>query len=540
MAPVSEATKYTVYGTAFGLCFPLGAVILLYVTGDLSAQHGPWAVVVRAHDNSLLYVIDSAPFFLGLFARLAGIRQDRLLAFAASLERQVALKTQSLVVALDEAKKANETIAHMADHDALTGLLNRRRLQKELEKWTQYALRYHQRAALAFIDLDKFKYINDTYGHHAGDRYLIEVSHVLSRALRATDILARWGGDEFAVLLPHTAQEAAADVATKLLQALNAAEVDIGGRPLHPSASVGVALFPDHAADLDGLVVYADAAMYEAKAAGRNCWRLYSSSSQEMERVQKHLQWEARLRRALENDQFLLFYQPLLRLADSATPGYEALLRMEGRDGELISPGLFLESAERFGLAVPIDYMVIRKAARRIGALSQHSVWISLNLSRPSLEDVKLTEHIQEVSAEYALRPGQLHIEITEAAAMEYLDRVRGLIGKLKAIGCRIVLDDFGRGPAYQYLQQLPVDMVKVDGELIRGLAARSDNRTRVREITELAHRMGIEVTAKHVEDAALLGILYDLGVDYAQGFAIGVPVEAIEHREVLQATGMS
>lgn len=536
MALVSETTKYTLYGALFGLCFPIGDIVFLYAMGEIPDTTNLATIVVHAHQNSLLYIIDTAPFFLGLFARFAGIRQDRLIRFSQSLEQKVADKTESLRLALEAANKANATIAHMAEHDALTGLLNRRSFQKELEKWSQFALRYQRHVALIFIDLDEFKYVNDTYGHSAGDRYLTGVSELLTKALRTTDTVARWGGDEFAILLPETTKEASIEVANKLLQLFNQADLDIGGQKLRPSASIGMALFPEHGADLEELIVYADAAMYEAKSAGRNCWRLYSSSSQEVERVQEHIQWEGRLRRALENDQFLLFYQPLLRLNDNSTPGYEALLRMEDRDGALISPGLFLESAERFGLSAPIDYMVIRKAARKIASLPGNTVWISLNLSRASLEDAKLFHHIESVVAENALMPGQMHIEITESAAMEFLDQVRTLIVKLKTIGCRVVLDDFGRGPAYHYLRQLPVDMVKIDGDLIRGLLTQEKNQALIKDITTVAHENGIEVAAKHIEDASLIGVLHDLNVDYAQGFAIGIPVESIEQVQSFDA----
>jgi EAL domain-containing protein (putative c-di-GMP-specific phosphodiesterase class I) len=202
---------------------------------------------------------------------------------------------------------------------------------------------------------------------------------------------------------------------------------------------------------------------------------------------------------------------------------------MEDREGQLISPGMFLESADRFGLSVPIDYMVIRKAARRIGTLPGEAIWISLNLARASLEDVKLFDHIETAVKENKLKPGQLHIEITETVAMEYLDQVRSLILKLKTIGCRSVLDDFGHGLAYRYLQQLPVDMVKIDGELIRDLVTRDSTRALVRNLTEMAHEQGMQVAAKCVEDEALLDQLVELDIDYAQGFAIGKPVEAIE-----------
>ncbi|MDT8403465.1 putative bifunctional diguanylate cyclase/phosphodiesterase [Sulfuriflexus sp.] len=531
MLPLSETTKYTLYGAFFGLCFPVGAIIYLYLIGDLPGGPGPVAMIVTAHENRLLYFIDTAPFFLSLFARLAGIRQDKLLKFSASLEQQVAAKTESLRRALDEAKEANDKIVHMAEHDALTGLLNRRRFQNELEKWMLIALRYQRSAILIFMDLDKFKFVNDNYGHIAGDRYLVAVSELLTRTFRATDIISRWGGDEFAILLPETSSQAATEVANKLLRLFNDTDIDLGERKLRPSASIGMALFPDHATDLDELVTYADAAMYEAKSTGGNCWRIYSSSQQEMARVQEHVQWEVRLRRALENDQFLLLYQPLLRLSDNTTPGYEALLRMEDRDGQLISPGLFLGSAERFGLSVPIDRMVIRKTARKIGALSQHPIWVSLNLSRSSLEDPQLFENIEAAIHENSLRSGQLHIEITEATALEYLNQARTLISKLKTIGCPVVLDDFGHGPARQFLQQLPVDMIKINGDLIRNLSTQQGAQKLVRDIVALAREKEIQVTAKHVEDENLLDLLRELDIDYAQGFAIGMPVEAIEQQ---------
>lgn len=517
MARLNETTKYTIYGALFGLCFPIGSIVFLCLMNEITDTSDWWAVLAEAHSNSLLWVIDSAPLFLGLFARLAGMRQDRILRFSASLEQQVADKTESLHLALDESRKANEMISHMAEHDALTGLLNRRRFQKELDKWGQYALRYKRSAALIFIDLDKFKFVNDTYGHHVGDQYLIAISDLLRTALRTTDTVARWGGDEFAVLLPETQKDAAIEVANKLLRLFFETKFNIAGHDLTPSVSIGMALYPDHGKDLSALIVYADAAMYEAKSAGRNCWRLYSSSPQEMECVQEHIQWEARLRRALENDQFLLFYQPLLRLSDNTTPGYEVLLQMEDRDGQLISPGLFVEFAERFGLTVPIDYMVIRKAIRKILSFAEQDLWVSLNLSRASLKDENLFDHIKAAVTESALRPGQLHFEITEAVAMEHIRQVRELGVKLKTIGCRLVLDDFGHGPAYQFLQQIPVDMVKIDASLVRDLLTQKTNHTLVRNLTAVAHDLGIQVVVKYVEEAAVIEVLRELKVDYAQ-----------------------
>lgn len=537
MARLSETTKYTFYGALFGLCFPIGSLFFLCLIDQIHDTSSLLAIISEAHGNSLLYIIDTAPLFLGLFARLAGIRQDRILRFSASLEQQVEEKTESLQLALDESRNAYETITHMAEHDALTGLLNRRRFQRELEKWEQYVLRYKRSVALIFIDLDKFKFVNDTYGHHGGDQYLTETAELLRKALRTTDTIARWGGDEFAVLLPETQKEAAIEVANKLLRLFNEASFQTAGHAIRPSASIGMALFPDHGTDFGSLIVCADAAMYEAKSAGRNCWRLYSSTPHEMQRIQEHIQWEGRLRRALENDQFLLFYQPLLRLSDNSTPGYEALLRMEDRDGELISPGFFLESAERFGLAGSIDYMVIRKAVRRLAGLSGHNLWVSLNLSRASLDDKNLFRHIQSLLLESSLESGQLHIEISSSAALEYFDQVRELGTSLRGIGCRLVLDDFGHGPTHEYLQQIPVDMVKIDPNLIRDLLAHKHNQVLIRKLTTAAHGLGIQVVAKFVEDTTLLDTLRDLNIDFAQGFAIGRPMESIEQ---LQSANLS
>ena len=283
---MTETKKYTIFGALFGFCFPIGSILVLWATGNLANTQSVNSIVASAHQNPLLYVIDTAPFFLGLFAYFAGVRQDRIKQFSQSLEQQVAEKTESLCLALDESKKKIEMIARLAEYDSLTGLLNRRRFQKELEKWGQYGVRYKRSAALIFLDLDKFKFVNDTYGHHAGDQYLISVSGLLTKTLRNTDTVARWGGDEFAVLLPETNKEAAIEVANKLLRLFNEAEFRVADHPLQPSASIGMSLFPEHSADFDPLVVFADAAMYEAKSRGGNCWRLYSSTPQERTRVQ--------------------------------------------------------------------------------------------------------------------------------------------------------------------------------------------------------------------------------------------------------------
>lgn len=532
MQRCSEANKYTLYGVIFGLSFPLGAVLFLYLMNELGAVGSLVDVIRHAHDHPLLYMIDTAPLFLGIAARYAGVRQDRLHEFAASLEQQVYDQTESLRVALDESHKANELVTHMADHDTLTGLINRRRFQHTLEGWIKYSVRYQRKGTLLFVDLDKFKFINDSYGHKAGDYYLTAVAALLSNTLRSTDIVARWGGDEFVAFLPETVGVEAHDVANKLLEAFAQASFSFGEVIFQPSASIGVAFVPEHSADVHELLMYADAAMYEAKKAGGGCWRLYGASVPEIEHVQAHLQWEARIRRALTNDQFMLLYQPLLNLKTGRTDAYEALLRMEDRGGRLISPGLFLESAERANLSLSIDLMVTRKAARRVAALVTpgQDIWVSINLSHRTLQDPGLVNQIKAILEEHSGQNRKLRFEIAEIAALQNQRVVCNVARQIKEFGCQIILDDFGLGPTSpDYLRKLSADMVKLHPSLTRGLIEDEKPGQFIGNLTEMLHGFNLEVAIKSVEEPRMLDLLREMGVDYAQGFAIGRPLESFE-----------
>ncbi len=536
----SEATKYTLYGALFGLCFPLGSLVLLFASGQLDRARDLVELVSIAHAaNPLLYVIDSAPLFLGVFARFAGVRQDAiLLRFSESLEQQVR-KTESLRLGLDQARKANETIARMADHDALTGLYNRHRFQDEIERWVSYCTRYQRAGALVFIDLDDLKRVNDTHGHDAGDKYLVAFAETLKRGLRSTDVVARWGGDEFAVLLPETDGRAAMEVANKLLRLFNERRIEANGHEWPISGSLGIALFPTHTTKVAELMAYADAAMYEAKQAGRNCWRLYSASPQEAERVQERIHWESRIRRALDTDQFTLLYQPLLHLESGTTRHYEALLRLEDRKGQLIAPGMFLEPAEQFGLSIAIDRTVLRKAVRRLAGVSGTTdpLRVSVNVARKTLIDPEFLASVEQTLREGDLGADRLGIEVTEAIALENLGVMRRIPPRLKELGVGLILDDFGLGFAsFHYLQQFAVRMVKVQGGLIRNLLHNEENRRYIKTLAASAHDLNIEVVAKFVEDPKLLDLLRELGVDYAQGFAVGRPLESIEQIQLGEA----
>lgn len=540
----SAALIYALSGLMLGLLCWAGAAML-------AAQDDTWqnwqelpSFLSAAHRAlPALYIFALAPLVLSVLGFRIGWRLQRLTSRATVLEQLLHDRSMALSLVEEEARQAQETVAYVADHDAHTGLLNRRRFQKEVLQWTAHALRYRHVMALMFVDLDKFKDVNDTYGHAAGDRYLATVADILRKAFRATDHLARWGGDEFAILLPETQGAQAMEVANKLLKLFNDTTLEYEGRQIPMSASIGISLFPTHTRDANEFIAFADAAMYEAKEAGRHCWRLYSASPEEIERAQENIRWEGRLRRALETDQFVLLYQPVLDIASGKTFNYEALLRLEDRDGQLISPRLFLDAAEQFSLSVPLDRMVIRKAARKLTTLgAEHAeLRLSLNLSRPMLVDSEFISFLRDSVVEAGVSPNKLGFEISENIALENLGEVRALATQLKLLGHPLILDEFGRGfSSLHYLQQLGADMLKIEGALIRDLRDHRENRRFLRTMTAMAHELGIKVAAKFVEDPELLEVLRELGIDYAQGFAIGRPLESIEQTVLSAREGAS
>ncbi|MFZ5524041.1 MAG: putative bifunctional diguanylate cyclase/phosphodiesterase [Pseudomonadota bacterium] len=456
--------------------------------------------------------------------------EKQLVTLNAELEERVSIRTTELAAALEEANKANAAVAYMADHDTLTGLLSRRRFQEEYERWGKYALRHERPVALMFIDLDEFKNINDNYGHLGGDEYLQAVAAVLKNTLRSTDYVGRWGGDEFAALLPETTSDAACVVAAKLVTALSTTTITVAGNPLYASASIGIAVLPEHTSDIAELTSFADAAMYKAKSAGRGSFNLYSESAQETRHLGEYARWAGRIRRALATDQFILFYQPLLNLNTGESSEYEALLRMEDQDGEYISPLLFLASAERFDLSTSIDRMVLRKAAHKIATFKADKLklQLSLNLSSRFLDDASVTDYIRDVIREFDIDPASLSIEISESAILQNIRRVRVLSMEIAQLGCHLILDDIGVGfTSFNYLAPLSIRSIKIRGDLINNLHL-EQNRDYLVTLCRTCHEHDIEVVAKFVEDLSLLSTLCSIGIDYAQGFAVGKPLESL------------
>lgn len=434
---------------------------------------------------------------------------------------------RGLILDITEQKTAEDRIVYLAEHDPLTGLINRRRFQKELERAISYSQRYQQQGAILFIDLDQFKYVNDTYGHQYGDEYLLDVSRKLSQVLRRTDILGRLGGDEFGVVIPKCSFEEAHTVGMALLGALTKENLEHAGKIVPVSASIGIALFPSQSAVPSDLLAKADAAMYTAKRNGRGQVHVFSDDDVELWNMQAKIHWEERIRWALTNDRFELYYQPVVEVSSGLITHYEVLLRMRSDDDEMIAPAAFIETAERFGLIREVDRWVVDNAIKtQADSIKEHKpVSLAINLSGKHFGDLGMLEYIQQAIETHGADPASLMFEVTETEAVENLSKARGFIDALRGIGCKFALDDFGIGfSSFHYLRNLPVDYIKIDGSFVRNLHVDGDDRLFVKAIVDLAKGLKISCIAEFVENRHITEILVELGVELGQGYYIKKP----------------
>ncbi|MCX7111474.1 MAG: EAL domain-containing protein [Proteobacteria bacterium] len=429
-------------------------------------------------------------------------------------------------------KKAEVRLAWLADHDPLTGLYNRRRFEKELEDAIALAKRYRHSGALLYFDLDQFKYVNDTSGHAAGDRLLVMLSSKIPLLLREVDIVGRLGGDEFGVILSHSNAAVAIQVAKKILNHIRETEFQVEDRVHKISASIGVALFPEHGSDVQDLLARTDLAMYHVKESGRGGWYLLSTNDDSHRVMQERVLWKQRMEIALSENLFVLFVQPIVNIKNGLTSHYEVLLRMRGEGSTLIAPSHFIEIAEHTGLIHTLDRMVLSQAALQLALLNDLSrdITLTVNLSGHAFTDPDLLNHIRQVIHNNKLNPKQIIFEMTETAAVTDFDSVLALMKAINSIGCLFALDDFGTGfSSFSYLRQLPFEYIKIDGSFIRNLRTRPDDQVLVKAIAEIAVAFNKKTIAEQVEDAETLAYLKEIGIDYSQGFYTGRPLEITE-----------
>lgn len=448
------------------------------------------------------------------------------------------LTCRGLMLDITEQKQNEERIVYLADHDVLTGLYNRRRFQLELERELELAERFSQKGALLFIDLDQFKYINDTLGHQAGDEFLCTIARRLGSSLRKIDILGRLGGDEFGIILTNTDMAQAENVATQVLQRLVAENTGFNDIETPVSASIGVVIFPDHGTVPGNLLAKADAAMYSAKENGRNTYHVYSDNDQQIKSMYAKLEWEQRIRDALEHDLFVLHFQPIFWLDSRTVTHYEVLLRMQDENGGLIPPSAFLDIAERFGMIKDIDHWVLERAIQIQGesCRNKQPVSLAINLSGKHFGNPHVLESIKRFIKNSGADPTMLIFEITETAAVENINQASRFTEALHKLGCRIALDDFGVGfSSFHYLKHLPVDMVKLDGSFVRHVAKSKFDRVFIKSMTDMARGLGITSVAEFVEAEDVVDILKELGVNMGQGFHLARPAAGFEYPCIIE-----
>ncbi|HTB50634.1 MAG TPA: EAL domain-containing protein [Solirubrobacteraceae bacterium] len=428
---------------------------------------------------------------------------------------------------IEERKRYEGELGYLVEHDPLTGLLNRRGFVRQLTQQIAYACRYGDGGAVLFLDLDDFKYVNDTLGHSTGDEVISDLARVVRKRLRETDIFARLGGDEFAVLLPHTAVSEAETVSSSLLEAVRDGCALSLGEGRRVTISIGITGFQKPGKDLtpDDILIDADVAMYAAKEAGKD--RVAVASKATKERMRSRITWAERVRRAVQDGLFELYCQPIVKLANDSVSQWELLLRLPGDGGELILPAQFLYTAERSGLILDIDRWVLSQAMQLIAEQRDTGceVRLEVNLSGRSVGDPELLTLIEQGLKDRAINPANLILEVTETAAIANMDRARAFATKLRALGCGFALDDFGAGfGSFYYLKHIPFDYVKIDGEFIRNLPSSSTDQLILDSIVQMSKGLGKHTIAEFVGDSETVKLLKEHGVDYAQGYHIGKP----------------
>ena len=432
---------------------------------------------------------------------------------------------------ITEARVAEEQLRHLALHDSLTGLPNRTLVLDRLEQALARARRTGDRVAVAVIDIDHFKLVNDSYGHPVGDQLLIDVAHRISESLRGSDSAGRLGGDEFIVICEGLTDDAPIDTIAARLRVAARVPVNVAGTPVLASASVG---FTTGGADAtaDQLVAEADAALYRAKTGGRGRYELFDEDMRRSSVAQLELCSE--LEAALSGDQFDLHYQPILD-RHGAVRGFEALLRWQHPDRGLLLPGAFLDVLNDSDLDVPVTRWVLERACRDIAALGQSEAWrragsqpfVSVNLSPRQLSRRELAHDVAKALVDTGLPAGQLWLEITEEHLIAGSHRED--LDVLRALGCRIALDDFGTGySGLTYLQQLPVDVLKIDRQFIARVASDAVSARITEAVTDLAQLLHIDVVAEGVETAEQAAAVAEMGIDYVQGFHFGRPAPLV------------
>ncbi|NQV86446.1 MAG: EAL domain-containing protein [Woeseiaceae bacterium] len=447
--------------------------------------------------------------------------------FEPAQHREISDIVEALEITVSALSERDEQLRELANHDSLTGLFNRRRFVEELMAEGTDVTRKDESNALFFIDLDQFKYINDACGHPAGDRLIRNVADELRRSVGPNDVVARFGGDEFVILVRTVDSDAAQAVAETILTNMRRMAHIEDERIFHVHCSIGITMMAGANQHHDELINQADIACREAKSAGRNRMRTYSRLENRERRGYTDISWMNGLREALDEDKFELRFQPINNIMSGETTHHELLIRLRTADGKLVSPDAFLPSAVRFGLMNEIDFWMIRHAAI---AYAEHSrpvanLKFSINLSANAFENDDLTGYVEEMFRQFEVPLTDVVFEITESLAVRRPVQVDRQVAALRDLGCKFALDDFGTGySSFAYLQRLQFDYIKIDGTFVHDLPSNPVDQKMIKLIAEVGREAGMQTIAEYVRNVETLEILADLGVDMAQGYFVGRP----------------
>jgi len=452
------------------------------------------------------------------------------LAMALKVERDFRLSNEEkLVGELSERRIMEARLQYLVAHDELTGLSNRSGLEKALDFAILRCNNFKQHGALLNVDLDQFKVVNDIQGHQAGDELLIEIATLIRSTLDTKAFIARVGSNLFQVLLSKTSRQESLDVAEHLRLTLDEFDFKLGGNIYNMSASIGVAILAplEKITRPSELMSKADHACYTAKTLGRNRVCLYEGENEQLMSLRDDAQWAPKIRDALKNDAFRLVFQPVVNAKNGHVSHYETLVRIVGDGGDLLSPAVFIPVAERMGLIHHIDLWVVSHAIDYIAALpkSKEEICFTINLSSHALQGDFLLPVIKKKLESSWVSPSRLTFEITETAAVNNFEKTRDMVSRIRALGCRFALDDFGAGfSSFNYLKNFPVDYLKIDGQFISNLSVDTADQVLVKSMIDISHSLGKKAIAEYVSNTETLLLLQEFGVDFVQGYLLGKP----------------
>jgi len=447
-------------------------------------------------------------------------------ALAVKRERDVVAKHQAKIEdELANLKVMEARLKFSLTHDDLTGLSNRRRLEQALDLCLTQTLNFNSSSALFYIDLDSFKVLNDAEGHEAGDELLIQVANSLRSYFATDDTLVRIGSDEYAVLVNNLDEASALDHAEGLRTLFDGYSFEFNEHFYHLSVSIGVKIIEGINEISSGEVLsQANQACFTAKNRGRNRVHLFSLADREMHVLRHNVKWAPRIRAALKQENFLLEFQPIHSFSAGNVTHYECLIRMRDEDGTLHYPNSFIPVAEAMGLIHQIDLWVVNRAFDLLSMMAPE-ISITINLSGNIFLDHNLYPLVEKKLAQTGVEPHRVVFEITETSAISNFEQTKAMVERLRSLGCRFALDDFGAGfNSYSYLKHFPVDILKIDGGFITDLINDSVDQLLVKSMIDIAHSLDKKVVAEFVENQETMDLLQSYGVDYVQGYLVGKP----------------